>query len=225
MGKGKGNGPKYSRVIVKFLNGSAKIYSLKASTAAIAIIKMSGEYQSITYKDENGKIHRDDDLPAIEFSYGEKHWMYRGELHREGDKPASITPTEEQWYIHGVLDREPGKPAVVYRSGAKTFYVKGVQYNPNGPSYMDKTCQIFTDDKGNQHRERGLPSTEHFLEKDKDYNEYYVHGKKHRLDGRACRRRSWDTGYYINGHEIEVPNGKAFTDYVRNLFKIPCCVP
>ena len=36
----------------------------------------------------NGKYHRDNDLPAIEYADGSKEWYQHGNLHRENDLPA-----------------------------------------------------------------------------------------------------------------------------------------
>lgn len=37
---------------------------------------------------KNGLLHRDEDLPAIEYANGEKHYYKNGLLHRDGDLPA-----------------------------------------------------------------------------------------------------------------------------------------
>ena len=48
-------------------------------------------YQDVTqewYKD--GKLHRDNDQPAIIYADGTKFWYKEGKYHREDDQPAII---------------------------------------------------------------------------------------------------------------------------------------
>ena len=53
------------------------------------------------YKD--GKLHRDGDLPAIEWADGTRYWYKNDELHRDGDKPAIECPNGYRaWYKNGV---------------------------------------------------------------------------------------------------------------------------
>ena len=40
--------------------------------------------------DYNGKLHRDDDLPAVIHPEGSKEWYKHGRHHRVDDKPAVI---------------------------------------------------------------------------------------------------------------------------------------
>jgi hypothetical protein len=38
----------------------------------------------------NGKLHRDNDLPAVEWFNGPKEWYVNGLYHRENDLPAYV---------------------------------------------------------------------------------------------------------------------------------------
>ena len=58
-----------SKTINKDLNGCVESLSVKK-----------------WYKD--GVLHRDNDLPAIEFANGNKEWYQNGNLHRDNDLPA-----------------------------------------------------------------------------------------------------------------------------------------
>ena len=52
--------------------------------------------------DEEGKLHRDDDLPASITSDGTMYWYNHGNLHRDNDRPAIIHPNGDMcWYNHG----------------------------------------------------------------------------------------------------------------------------
>jgi len=52
---------------------------------------------------QNGKRHRDNDLPAIEHSNDDKEWYINGELHRENDLPAvEFSNGDNEWYKNGI---------------------------------------------------------------------------------------------------------------------------
>ena len=48
---------------------------------------------------QNGKLHRDHDLPAIVWAGGTKEWWKNGERHRDNDLPAVVWAdgTQEWW--------------------------------------------------------------------------------------------------------------------------------
>lgn len=50
----------------------------------------------------NGKHHRDDDLPAMEWTNGAKAWFRHGLLHRDGDLPAIVNGNDMKWYQSGI---------------------------------------------------------------------------------------------------------------------------
>lgn len=113
----------------------------------------SSSHEMIWYKD--GKIHRDDDLPARITTNGDLEWWYEGkshrtddraayicsnghsewwfndQLHRELDKPAIITETgEKQWWKYGKQHREDGKPAIIKSDGTKEWWIDGIIQEP-----------------------------------------------------------------------------------------------
>jgi hypothetical protein len=51
------------------------------------------------YKDE--VCHRDDDLPAIEWSNGSKWWYKDGKLHRVGGPSMMRSNGTQLWYFEG----------------------------------------------------------------------------------------------------------------------------
>jgi hypothetical protein len=70
---------------------------------------MSLEYLPVIDEEGNkrwyrdGRLHRDGDLPAIDWASGNKSWMKDGLLHRDGGKPAIERVNEDnEWYQHGV---------------------------------------------------------------------------------------------------------------------------
>ena len=46
----------------------------------------------------NGKLHRDNDQPAVMYNNGTQHWYQHGKQHRDNDQPASINNTGKWWY-------------------------------------------------------------------------------------------------------------------------------
>jgi hypothetical protein len=71
----------------------------------------------------NGKLHRDNDLPAIETQDAEQAWYQHGMLHREDDKPALINHRGRFWYQHGNAHREGDKPARILDNGQKEWWL------------------------------------------------------------------------------------------------------
>jgi hypothetical protein len=50
----------------------------------------------------NNKLHRDNDLPAIEWIDGSKSWYINGKLHREDNKPAvEHSDGWKYWWVDG----------------------------------------------------------------------------------------------------------------------------
>lgn len=73
-----------------------------------------------------GKLHRNNDLPAIIESDGSRYWYQHGEKHRENDLPTVILASGSQWwYQHGERHRDNDKPAITYASGDQEWYKHG----------------------------------------------------------------------------------------------------
>lgn len=97
-----------------------------------------------------GKLHRDGDLPAVIWPSGRQQWYKNGEIHREGDKPAVIyafgclaryldkdidcvqepfrynnEKCTQKWYKFGKLHREEDKPSVIWATGSLFWHKEG----------------------------------------------------------------------------------------------------
>ena len=74
------------------------------------------------FKDENYFIlHRENDLPAIEYNAGTKEWCLNGKLHRENDLPAHEGfDGAKYWFINGERHRENG-PAIEWANAMIPF--------------------------------------------------------------------------------------------------------
>ena len=96
-------------------------------------------YQVIVSRDKtlwklNDKLHREDDLPAVEYKNGDRIWYKDGQRHRDGDLPAvEYIDGYRAWYKNNKLHRY-NKPAVEYPYGYKEWYNNGKYHNYNGPA-------------------------------------------------------------------------------------------
>ena len=49
----------------------------------------------------NNKLHRENDLPAIEYHNGTKYWYLNDKLHREKGPATELVNGIKQWYWNG----------------------------------------------------------------------------------------------------------------------------
>jgi hypothetical protein len=77
----------------------------------------------------NGKCHRDNDLPAVEYVNGDKAWYVNGRMHRLGGLPAiDCINGNKYWYVNDKLHRLGGLPAIEYSHGVKLWYTYHKNY-------------------------------------------------------------------------------------------------
>ena len=78
---------------------------------------------------KNGKLHRDNDLPAEITSIGSQHWYKNGQIHRDNDLPAEILSSGTQmWYKNGYIHRDHNLPAIIKWNGTQMWYNNGEIY-------------------------------------------------------------------------------------------------
>ena len=57
---------------------------------------------AMVWKNEDGELHRENDLPAIIYADSSKFWYKNGKLHRENYMPAIIyADGSKSWYKNG----------------------------------------------------------------------------------------------------------------------------
>jgi len=145
----------------------------------------SDEYDD-TWRDEDGLLHRDNDLPAIVHSEGTKEWYQHGKVHRENDKPAKIFADGDQyWFINNELHRDNGPAIIKYNGDSKHWYQRGKYHRDDGPA----------------------------LELSDGTKIWYQHGDKHREDGPAVVRSDGVSDYYLNGQLV---SEQRFLDRLGN---------
>jgi hypothetical protein len=87
----------------------------------------------ISWRNSVGRLHRNDDKPAVIYASGGRDWYQNGKLHRDGDKPAIITSGGARWwYQNGKIHRDGDKPAFISANGTQQeWYNNGVLYKKN----------------------------------------------------------------------------------------------
>jgi antitoxin component YwqK of YwqJK toxin-antitoxin module len=92
---------------------------------------------ALIYKDgdklwyKNDKLHRDNDLPSIILINGDKFWYKNGNSQRDGDLPAIIlSDGSEYWCKNDKLHRDNDLPAMILADGTQYWYYNGVKYTP-----------------------------------------------------------------------------------------------
>ena len=109
---------------------------------------------SAIYYFVNGKLHREDDQPAVEYADGLKYWYQNGSIHRDGDKPAILCANgTKEWYQNGIFHRDNDQPAFECVDGSRAWYQNGML-----------------------HRDGDKPAVMH----EDGFKEWYQHGKRHR---------------------------------------------
>lgn len=53
---------------------------------------------ALFWYDQQGVVHRDEDMPAVIYADGHQEWYKNGKLHRDGNKPAVIWPDGSRSY-------------------------------------------------------------------------------------------------------------------------------
>lgn len=89
--------------------------------------KIVNEDGSIEYRNENGKLHNENNLPAYINRLGSQFWFKNGKLHRDGDDPAVIfTNGQKEWYKNNQIHRRK-LPAVIYPDGTTEYWENGIR--------------------------------------------------------------------------------------------------
>ncbi len=110
---------------------------------------------------KNGRLHRDNDLPAVITSYGGQVWCKNGERHRDNDLPAIIVDRDgiQVWYKNGKLHRDHDLPAIILTETQKWWRHYELRKDNNdilpiiGSNGAQYWCQ-----NGQLHRDNDLPA-------------------------------------------------------------------
>jgi hypothetical protein len=97
---------------------------------------------------DKGELHRENDLPAVEYVSGYKSWYLNGELHRETGPAVEYADGTKLWLLNDKYHRENG-PACEYADGSKFWYLNGKRHREEGPAreYANGTKEWWVDDE------------------------------------------------------------------------------
>jgi hypothetical protein len=67
------------------------------------------------------------------YTSGSKYWTQNGKIHRDNDQPAVIYNELQvrHWYQNGIRHRDNGLPAIIYADGRKAWWVNDVCVSRN----------------------------------------------------------------------------------------------
>ena len=85
-------------------------------------------YENRTVWFFNGKLHRENDLPAVEYINGHKEWYLNDERHREDGAAIEWDDGNKSWWLNGERHRKDGA-AVEYADGDKEWWLNGKEYS------------------------------------------------------------------------------------------------
>ena len=89
------------------------------------------------------RIHRGNDLPAIEYADGTKAWYLNNKIHRDNDLPAvEWKDGVKVWYINDYIHRMTG-PAIEYSDGSKAWYINGEHIDCNSQKEFNKYLMLL----------------------------------------------------------------------------------
>ena len=187
-------------------------------TAVLIIFDSDLDLKSETWH-HNGKLHRDNDLPAwIDYDRFQsfKQWYQHGELHRDNDLPAWIQYhdgkiSDESWYQHGEIHRDNDLPAWIEHnyddeSGIrKKWWKNGKLHRDNDqPAWIEyNENYIFKQSwwqNGKLHRCGDLPAMIYYNRGSVSDEYWYQNGELHRdgglyaqrvIDIQGCAQEEW----------------------------------
>ena len=96
-------------------------------------LKVTNYPDKIEYHVENIP-HREDDLPAIEYTNGDLEWWVNGKQHRTNGPAVERHNGTKLWFIHGKLHRENDLPAVEWWNGSKEWFINDKLHRIGGPA-------------------------------------------------------------------------------------------
>ena len=97
-----------------------------AFEASLKSIRTVSPWGDVDWRNSQGQIHRDYDLPAVEYQDGRKVWFQNGLVHRDGDRPAFEGQNgAKQWYRNGKRHRDGDLPAIEAAEGTKEWRQNG----------------------------------------------------------------------------------------------------
>ena len=83
-----------------------------------------------------GKLHQENELPAIEHIDGSKEWLINGKRHRLDGPALDFKCGYKAWWVNKLRHRENDLPAVELADGTLEWWVNGKLHRENGPAVI-----------------------------------------------------------------------------------------
>ena len=64
------------------------------------LLKIKSKHNT-TYRNSDGKCHRDNDLPSVIWSDGEQWWYRDGKRHRDNGPAIIRSNGDKEWWVNG----------------------------------------------------------------------------------------------------------------------------
>ncbi len=123
----------------------------------------------------NGRMHREDDLPSLEYSNGSRAWTRYGKLHSDEDHPALIvlhyiayqmqgypvmylwSPSSSLniWYKNGNIHRDGDRPAVVRNRRHLEWWQHGRRHRIGEPAIIYEFIETGDDEWWHKGKKEG----------------------------------------------------------------------
>jgi hypothetical protein len=139
-----------------------------------------------------GKLHNNNDLPAVITNNGDLYWYSLGLLHR-CDGPAIIMYSREEWWQNGTRHRDGDLPAVITNNGDLYWYSLGLLHRCDGPAIIMYSREEWWQN-GTRHRDGDLPAII-----TRDQSIWYTNGRIHRDGGEPAIIEKGRMEWYITG--------------------------
>jgi hypothetical protein len=134
-------------------------------------------YGTKIWRNENGMLHRNNDLPTIECATGDKEWYINGKRHRLGGLPAiEYANGEKHWYENGKRHRLGGLVASEWVDGSKAWFKNDKLHRLGDlPAIENINGDKHWYENNKRHRLGGLPA----VECANGYKQWYIYNKKY----------------------------------------------
>jgi hypothetical protein len=175
-------------------------------------------------------LHRDGDLPAVIDKNKTEYWK-NGRLHSDNNLPAVITSTGiALYYVNGLLHRDDDLPSIE-KHDCKEWFRYGVPFrmNPMDPTKEFRFHKEWHDSNGNLHRDGDLPAYDMYPSANENtgIQKWYKHGKLHRIGAPAIIshyvHEYFENGKFIRSVKYKNPSPPQKQESKeKSLFDVNC---
>ena len=159
-------------------------------------VKVNSDGNTYWYKEGTEILHREGDLPAIEWSNGYKVYYLNGKCHRENGPAIENANGTKAYYFNGVrYSEEEYLKKIKKNSSCEDVVIVNMKYTVEVIRNRE-IIETYWYKEGTEilHREEDLPAVEY----SNGYKVYFINGKYHRENGPAIEYPNGHKQYYLN---------------------------